>query len=440
MSAPRPPASEAATYSKITWHLMPYLFMCYMLAYVNRVNVGFAKIQMQQDLGMSDAVYGLGAGIFFIGYFLFEVPSNVVLRKIGARFLLGPIMILWGLVSAATMFAKGATSYYVLRFLLGAVESGFFPGVILYLTFWYAARHRARMVAIFMSAVPLSGLLAGPLCGWILKDLHGVSGLAGWQWLFLVTGLPSSIAGLVTLFFLTDEPEQAHWLSADEKKMVLARLQEEEQTKTGKRSHRLVDAFRSPAVWLLCLVYFGITAGNYGIGFWLPQVMKDTLTKDPVAIGWLFTIPSAVTVVAMFFVGRHSDATGERRWHFALSCMVAACAFAASAIPGIPGPVGFAALTLANAGTLSAFAVFWSLPTALLSGTAAAAGIAWINSVGNLAGYASPHAVGAIRDHTHSMTLALLALALAMLTAALVSLFVTRRDARQPLRTPSITP
>ena len=321
MSAP-PPASEAATYSRITWRLMPYLFACYILAYVNRVNVGFAKIQMQQDLGMSDAVYGLGAGIFFIGYFLFEVPSNVVLRRVGARFLLGPIMILWGLVSAATMFAKGATSYYVLRFLLGAVESGFFPGVILYLTFWYAARHRARMVALFMSAVPLSGLLAGPLCGWILKDLHGVANLAGWQWLFLVTGIPSSMAGLVTLFFLTDEPAQAHWLSDGEKKMVLARLHEEEQTKTGPRTHRLVDAFRNPAVWLLCLVYFGITAGNYGIGFWLPQVMKETLTKDPVAIGWLFTIPSAVTVVAMFLVGRHSDATGERRWHFALSCIL----------------------------------------------------------------------------------------------------------------------
>ena len=431
MSAQSPPVSETATYSKITWRLMPYLFMCYMLAYVNRVNVGFAKMQMQQDLGMSDAVYGLGAGIFFIGYFFFEVPSNVVLRKIGARFLLGPIMIVWGLVSAATMFAKGANSYYALRFLLGAVESGFFPGVILYLTFWYPAQHRARMMAIFMSAVPISGLLAGPLCGWILKDLNGVSHLAGWQWLFLVTGLPSSIAGLATLFFLTDEPAQAHWLRADEKKMVLARLHEEEQTKTGKGGHRLVDAFRSPAVWLFCLVYFGLTAGNYGIGFWLPQVIKETLTKDPVAIGWLFTIPSVVTIVAMFFVGRHSDATGERRWHFALSCILGTCAFAVSAIPGIPGPVGFAALTLANVGILCAFTLFWSLPTALLSGSAAAAGIAWINSVGNLAGYASPHAVGAIRDKTHSMTLALLALAVAMLTSTLVSLFVTRRAARR---------
>ena len=410
---------------------MPYLFICYILAYVNRVNVGFAKIQMQHDLGMSDAVYGLGAGIFFIGYFFFEVPSNMALRKMGARFLLGPIMIVWGLVSAATMFATGATSYYILRFLLGAVESGFFPGVILYLTFWYTAKHRARMVAIFVSAIPVSGLLAGPLCGWILKDLNGVSHLAGWQWLFLVTGIPSSIAGLVTLFFLTDEPAQAHWLSAREKEMVLARLHEEEGTKKGQGGHRLVDAFRSPAVWLLCLVYFGVMAGNYGIGFWLPQVIQETLTRDPIAIGWLFTIPSVVTIVAMFFVGRHSDATGERRWHFALSSIIGACAFAVSAIPGIPGPVGFAALTVANAGVLCGFTVFWSLPTAILSGAAAAAGIAWINSVGNLAGYASPHAVGAIRDKTHSMTLALLALAAVMMTSAVVALLVTRRDARR---------
>jgi sugar phosphate permease len=329
------------------------------------------------------------------------------------------------------MFAKGSTSYYILRFVLGAVESGFFPGVILYLTFWYTKKYRVRMVAIFSSAIPLSGVLAGPLCGWILKDLHGVAHLAGWQWLFLVTGIPSSIAGVVTLFFLTDEPAQAHWLSQDEKDMVLARIHEEDRAKKGKGGHGLGDAFRSPAVWLLSVVYFGVIAGNYGIGFWLPQVIKETLTTDPVKIGWLFVIPSAVTVLAMFFVGRHSDATGERRWHFALSSIVAACAFAISAIPGIPGPVGFAALTVANAGVLCGFAVFWALPTALLSGAAAAAGIAWINSLGNLAGYASPHAVGAIRDATHSMTLALLALAAAMLLSAVVSLYVTRHDARQ---------
>jgi MFS family permease len=395
------------------------------------MNVSFAQKELKLDLGMSNAVYGLGAGIFFIGYLFFQVPSNMALRRVGARRLLGPIMIVWGLVSAATMFATGATSFCILRFLLGAVESGFFPGVILYLTFWYTEKHRVRMVAIFSSAIPISGVLAGPLCGWILKHLNGVGHLAGWQWLFLVTGIPSSIAGLVTLFFLTDEPAEAHWLRQDEKDLVLARLDEEDRTKKGKGGHRLVDAFRSPAVWLLGLVFFGVIAGNYFIGFWLPKVISETLTKDPVAVGFLFAVSSVVTVIGMFFVGRHSDSTGERRWHFALSAIVAACAFAASAIPGIPGPVGFAALTLAYAGVLCAFAVFWSLPTALLSGAAAAAGIAWINSVGNLAGYASPHAVGAIQDRTHSMTLALLLMAAAMLTSALVSLYVTRRGERR---------
>jgi len=431
MSAPSSPASETATYSRITWRLMPYLFVCYILAYVNRVNVGFAHDELRVSLRMSDQMYGLGAGIFFIGYLFFQVPSNMALRRVGARRLLGPIMIVWGLVSAATMFATGTTSYCVLRFLLGAVESGFFPGVILYLTFWYTEKYRAGMVAIFSSAIPLSGVVAGPLCTWILRDLNGVGHLAGWQWLFLLTGIPSSIAGVVTLFFLTDEPAQADWLRADEKSLVLTRLSEEEGRRKGKGSHKLSDAFGSLAVWLLGLVFFGVIAGNYFIGFWLPKVIKDTLTKDPVAIGCLFAFASAVTAIGMFLVGRHSDATGERRWHFALPAMVAASAFAASAIPGIPGWAGFAALTVAYVGVLCAFAVFWSLPTKLLSGAAAAAGIACINSVGNLAGWASPQAVGAIRDATHNnMMWALIAMAAAMLVSALVSLFVTRRGAQ----------
>ncbi len=422
---------EASVYRKITWRLMPYLFLCYVLAYVNRVNVGFAKLQMQQSLDMSDAVYGFGAGLFFIGYFFLEVPSNMLLKRIGARLLLGTIMIIWGIVSALTMFTGGETSYYVLRFLLGAVESGFFPGVILYLTFWYTDKHRARMVAILMSAVPISGMTAGPFSGWVLQHFQGVSHLGGWQWLFLLCGIPSSIAGLITLLFLTDEPAKARWLSADEKKIVLDRLREEEQRKqrTGKTSHRLVDVFRNPAVWLLSLVYFGITMGNYGIGFWLPQLIKDTLSKDPVTIGWLFALPWTVTLVAMYWLGHHSDATGERRWHLALSLILAAAAFAVSAIPGIPGVVGFMALTVATAGIVSSFTVFWALPTAILSGTAAAAGIAWINSIGNLGGYAGPYAVGLIRDATHSMTMALLTLSAAALAAALIALYMTRKRA-----------
>lgn len=416
---------EAATYRKVTWRLMPFVFLCYILAYVDRVNVGFAKLQMQQDLGMSDSVYGVGAGIFFIGYFFFEVPSNVIMQRVGARYWIGPIMIVWGVVSSCTMLVRGAASFYAVRFLLGVVESGFFPGVILYLTFWYTSRHRARMVAAFMSAVPLSGVIAGPISGWILKSMNGAGHLAAWQWLFLIEGIPSFLAGLVTLYFLTDNPAKAAWLNSDEKRLILGRLQEEdEMKKRAGGGHRFGDAFRNPAVWLLCVAYFGLTSGNYGISFWLPQVIKDHITGNPLTIGWITAIPWATAAVAMILVGKHSDATGERRWHFALSSLVVSVGFAVSAIPGIPGPLRVAAFTLAAAGIMSAFAVFWALPTALLSGTAAAAGIAWINAVGNLGGYASPYVVGTIRDRMHSMTPALALLSAVALLAALVGLWV----------------
>ncbi len=422
---------EASVYRKITWRIMPFLFFCYVLAYVDRVNVGFAKLQMQQALGMSDAVYGMGAGIFFIGYFIFEIPANMMLQRIGARLWIGPIMMAWGIVSACMLFVTGAWSFYALRFLLGIVECGFFPGVILYLTYWYTQKHRARMMAIFMSAVPVSTIVASPVSGWILGRMSDVGQLAAWQWLFLVEGIPSVIAGLITLCFLTDRPSKAKWLKEDEKSLVIQRLEEEEAVKklSGQNRHRLVDAFRSGPVWLLSIAYFGMTAGNYGITFWLPQVIKETITQDPVRIGWISAIPGVASVVAMFAWGHHSDRTGDRRWHMAGAAIIAAVAFMASARPGISGPAGIAALTVASAALMCQFAVFWAVPTAILSGTAAAAGIAWINSIGNLAGYASPHAVGLIRDHTHSMIPALLALCGAQLTTAIVILFVARKKA-----------
>jgi len=424
--------SEADVYRKITWRIMPYLFLCYVLAYVDRVNVGFAKLTMQQDLGLSDSAYGLGAGIFFIGYFLFEVPANMILQRIGARRWIGPLMMAWGVVSACTLFVKGAASFYALRFLLGIVESGFFPGVILYLTYWYTQKRRARMVAIFMSAVPISGMVAGPVSGWILARMTDTGHLSAWQWLFLLEGIPSVLAGLITLCFLTDRPSRASWLSEDEKRVVLQGLEEEDAQKrsASQSGHRLVDAFRSGPVWLLGLAYFGMSAGNYGITFWLPQIIKDTITTNPQAIGWISAIPWAAAVVAMNAWGHHSDITGERRWHMVLAGTIGAAAFAASAIPGISGPAGIAALVVAASALMCQFAVFWALPTAILSGSAAAAGIAWINSIGNLAGYASPHAVGFIRDRTHSMLLALLALACAQLMVAVIALVVGRKPVR----------
>ncbi len=404
---------EERTYRKVSWRIIPFLFVCYVFAYIDRVNVGFAKLQMQQDLRISDAVYGAAAGIFFIGYFFFEIPCNIALQKIGARRWLGPIMIVWGLVSACTMLVKSAGGFYFVRFALGVVESGFFPGVILYLTFWYTGRYRAKMVAIFMTAIPLSGVIGGPISGWLLDKMTSAGGLRGWQWLFLLEAVPSLLAGLATFFFLPDSPRTAKWLTAEERSLVTSRLQEEEASKraSGHGKHSLADAFRSSKVWILCFVYFGFVMGNYGLGFWLPQILNDTLTKDPFRIGLLTTLPWGVAAITMVLVGHHSDRTGERCWHVAIPGLIGAIAFAASAIPGISGVAGLLALTVATAGIAAAYSTFWALPTAFVTGTAASAGIAWINSVGNLGGYLSPFLVGKIRDATHNMTPALLLLA-----------------------------
>lgn len=414
---------EKSVYAKVSRRLIPFLFLCYIFAYVDRVNVGFAKLQMQQDLGITDAVYGAGAGIFFLGYFLFEVPCNMMLQKIGAKYWLGPIMIVWAIVSACTMFVTSEFSFYAIRFLLGIVESGFFPGVILYLTFWYTRKHRAKMIAAFMTAIPLSGVIGGPISGWLLERMSSVGGLRGWQWLFLFEAVPSLLAGIATIFFLADNPAKAKWLNDEEKALVLQRLHEEEEMKKDEAPghHTLVDAFRSTKVWLLCFVYFGFVMGNYAISFWLPQIVKETLTKNPFHIGLLTAIPWAAGAVAMVIVGHHSDATGERRWHIAIAGAVGAAAFAVSAIPGISGVLGLLALTFATAGIASAFSTFWAMPTGILSGAAASAGIAWINSVGNLAGYLSPYLVGKIRDTTNSMTLALLMLSFCALGSAILT-------------------
>jgi D-galactonate transporter len=421
---------ERATYAKITRRLIPFLFGCYILAYVDRVNVGFAKLQMQQDLGMSDTIYGIGAGAFFLGYFIFEVPANMMLQRLGARLWLGPIVILWCIVSACTIFVKGATSFYVLRFLLGVVESGYFPGVILYLTFWYTQKHRARMVAILVSANPLSGVIAGPISGAILAHMSGAAGLRAWQWLFLIEGIPSALAGIVTLLYLVDNPVKARWLRAEERELLLRRLQEEEDAKKreGESRHRFIDAFKSGKVWLLCLPYFGFQMGNYGLWFWLPQTLKDTLTKDPWSIGLLSAIPWGAAALSMVLYAHHSDVTGERRWHVSLGAGLAAAAFAVGGLGGISGGMGLAMVALAAVGIMCGQAVFWSLPTGILSGSAAAAGIAWINSVGGLAGNISPAAIGYIRDTTGSMKLAQFMLSGSCLMASLVVLFVKRRQ------------
>ena len=413
-----------ALYRRVSWRLMPFLFLCYVAAYLDRVNVGFAKLQMLNDLRFSDTVYGVGAGIFFIGYFIFEVPSNLLMTRTGARIWIARIMISWGLISSALMFANSVASFYVLRFLLGAAEAGFFPGIILYLTYWYPAHRRARMVALFMSGVAVAGIVGGPLSGWIMKTFAGLYGLSGWQWLFLLEGLPSVLIGIWTLFYLDDGIRAARWLSEDDKQRLERAIAEDRQQ---QHSMSLAQLFRSGKVWLLALVYFLCVMGLYGVSFWLPQLIKNSGVTDVFDIGLLSAIPYCVAALVMVLAARHSDRTGERRWHTAIAALAGALGLVAATIYSDNTVVALAALSVATAGILTTFPIFWSLPTAMLGGTAAAAGIAMINSIGNLAGFVSPYLVGAIRDATHSTANGIYLLAVSLLAGALLVVTAVKR-------------
>ncbi|NTW52069.1 MAG: MFS transporter [Chlorobiaceae bacterium] len=423
--------TEEAIYRKVALRLLPILFFSYILAYVDRVNVGFAKLQMCRELNLSETAYGTGAGIFFIGYLLFEIPSNIILAKIGAKVWIGRIMITWGLVALLQVLVSDEHTFYLLRFLLGVAEAGFFPGIILYLTFWFPAAYRAGMVAWFMTAVAIAGVVGGPISGWILHSMDGYHGLQGWRWLFLLEGFPSILMGIAVLFYLDNLPKDANWLSNDEKELLIRRQQHEEAALLAsyRSSHSAGSAFSNPKVWVLSLIYFAIVMGLYGISFWLPQIIKETITTDQMAIGWISAVPWLVSSVAMVANGIHSDRSGERRWHIALPCLAATAAFAISAMPSVNGWYGIMALCIATAGIMSALSCFWSLPSGLLAGNAAAAGIALVNSFGNTAGYASPEAVGIIRDATgHSMTPVLYLFSASMLVAAILVLLVTRTE------------
>jgi sugar phosphate permease len=391
--------SEDATYRRVTRRLLPFLVLCYVVAYLDRVNVGFAKLQMLTDLGFSETVYGLGAGVFFVGYFFFEVPSNVVLHRTGARRWIARIMITWGLLSAAMMLVRTRAAFYALRFLLGAAEAGFFPGMILYLTYWYPAARRGRITTLFMTAVGVSSVVGGPLSGAIVKGLGGRSGLAGWQWMFLLEGLPSIVVGCAALFFLEDRIQAARWLSAEEKAVLEANVAREDREKGAQT---IAAAFREPKVWRLALVYFSFDMGLYGISFWLPTLIKATGVGDPWRIGVLTAIPWSAAVAAMILVSRSADARRERRWHVAIPGLVGAAGLGLGVLWGGDTVRAMAAMTLATMGILTTLPLFWSLPTAILGGTAAPAGIALVSSVGNLAGFLSPFLIGWCKDLTGS--------------------------------------
>lgn len=421
--------AEAAVYRKVTLRLIPFLFICYGCAMIDRINVGFAKLQMSADLGFSETAYGIGAGIFFIGYFFFEVPSNLLLQRYGARVWITRIMVMWGLISMTMSMVGSELWFYIARFLLGVAEAGFFPGVILYLTYWYTQKHRVRMVAGFMTAIAVTGVVGGPVSGWIMESLAGSAGLAGWQWLFIIEGFPAVLIGLLVLVFLDDGPREARWLSPQEKALVLKRLEEEQEEKDRRHTSRtLGEALRSPLVWVLSAVYFGAVMGLYGMSFWLPQIVRDMGVQSTLHIGLITAIPWAVAAVGMVLVGRHSDAMQERRWHVATAALAASLGFMASALFSESAVLSLLALTVSAVGVMSVLSTFWALPTAVLSGTAAAAGLALINSFGNLAGHVSPSVVGLIKDLTGEMTGGLWVLAGSLMLSCLLVLWVTGKS------------
>ncbi len=393
----------------LTWRLVSFLFLLYIVAYLDRINLGFAALQMQQQLGFTDSMYGLGAGIFFAGYFLFQVPSNLVLVKVGARRWIAVLMVTWGIVSACMSLVQGPRSFYALRFLLGAAEAGFFPGVILYLKTWFPARARARTVAMFMTAAPLSGVVGGPLSGALL-GLHSRGNIAGWQWMFLLEGFPAILLGGLTWIYLVDSPSLAPWLPPEQKRWLLQTL-DREHDETLKAPG--AGALQFWPIFILTLVYFGLNTVSYGISLWLPNLIKSLSGMSNLKIGVLSAIPYVAAAVAMVIVGLHSDRTGERRWHTAAPALAGACALAMAAHShSVSGMVAF--ISVAVLSVFSMMGPFWAMPTALMSGTAAAAGIAVINSVGNLGGFFGPYMIGVVRNSTGSFKGGLLVVASAL--------------------------
>ena len=423
-----PAVDSARMHSKVAWRLIPFLIFLFLLAWIDRVNVGFAKLQMLQDLRFSEAVYGLGAGIFFIGYFLFEVPSNLLLQRIGARKTLARITILWGLTSMAMAFVTTPFSFYLLRFLLGVFEAGFFPGVMLYLTYWIPAGRRGRINGWFMTSFGIAGVVGGPIAGLIMSSMDGVAPLRNWQWLFVLEGIPSVIAGIVVLGYLPDRPRQARWLSAAEQTALEAEL-EAEQRHGGKHAS-FAQALRQPALWLCTAAYFCIVGGNATLAFWMPSLVRELGVRGALDIGLLSAIPFTLGTVAMVLNGAHSDKTGERRLHCAGATLVGAAGLALTAAY-IGNPVlAMAALSVSAIGVLGAFPVFWAIPAGFLTGTAAAGGIAFINSVGNLAGFATPFMMGWMKEWTGGVAAGLYVVAAMQLTSTAIVALAMRRLAR----------
>ena len=422
--APEKSEIEKRTIWKVAIRLVPFLMLLYFIAFLDRVNVGFAKLTMNADIGLSDAMYGFGAGIFFIGYFLFEVPSNLILDKVGARRWIARIMLTWGLISGAMAFVTGPYSFYTLRFLLGAAEAGFFPGVIFYLSCWFPARYRAQIVAMFMAAAPISVALGSPISGALLQ-MDGIGGLKGWQWLFLIEAAPAVILSFVTFFYLTDRPSEAKWLKSEEIKWLEGELESENQGKA--RSHTIGQSLKvllDPRVLILGVIYFGTSCAMYTLNLWSPSMLSETGLSS-YATGWINAIPSVVAVIVMILWSRHSDKTMERRWHVFIACAFAAVGLA---MAGFATTVLFvlATLIMVEAGVRACKPPLWTIPSKMFVGASAATSIAAINSIGNLGGFVGPYTIGVLKDKTDSYLPGLLVVASFLAISAALVLFTDR--------------
>ncbi|WP_423867885.1 MFS transporter [Bradyrhizobium sp.] len=409
--------------AKVSRRFIPFLILCYFLSYLDRVNIGFAALTMNKDIGLSSTAFGLGASIFFLGYFLFEVPSNLILEKTGARIWIARIMITWGILSIGHAFIWNDRSFYVLRFIFGVAEAGFFPGIILYLTYWFPAEVRARIIGMFMVAVPISSLIGAPFSSWILSVVGvGLLGLKGWQWMFIFEGMPTFIMGFVVLAYLTDSPKDATWLSIEERSWLVQRLAAERANKEAIHHFTLKEALTHPRVLALALVYFGVVIGLYSLGLWLPQIVKN-FGASIMETGFLTAIPGLVGALAIIWWTRHSDATGERKWHMIIPSMLGGIALAASASVA-SSTASYVFLTIAAGCIYAALPSFWPLPTAMLSGAAAAGGIALINALGNLGGFVGPFFIGWMKDFTGTFASGLYGLAGFMVMSGVIVLIL----------------
>ena len=436
--APASPGELDRIYRRILLRLLPFLMFLWILAWIDRVNIGFVKLTMLDDLKWSEAVYGLGAGIFFLGYFFFEVPSNMLLQRIGARKTIMRITIGWGLTTIAAMFVTSPTMFYGVRFLLGVFEAGFYPGIILYLTYWFPNDRRAKAFGLFMSASAFAGVIGGPLAGTIMTTLDGANGWHGWQWVLLIEGVPSVLAGIVTFFYLTDRPEQATWLSARERHLVHVDL-ERDQRAMGTRETSMLSCLRDKRIWQLILIFFCIIAANSSLTFYGPTLVKEIGFTSPATVGWIMSFAYLCGACGMIYNGFHSDRYQESRYHCGLAAALGSISLLviAFSLRDFPAVV-LVALTLAIVGTMSAIPVFWQMPGRFLAGSAAAGGVALINSIANLAGFGAPAMLGWIKTTTGSLSPGLYVVAaVEACTLVLILLFIPRASPR-PIAEPAL--